>query len=44
VGGFLHYIVEQGRGQSFAGHSLADIAMTGGAGTFLAGIGQFWVS
>ena len=30
------------RGQSFAGHSLADVATTGGAGAFLAGIGQFW--
>jgi zinc/manganese transport system permease protein len=30
------------RGQSFAGHSLADVATTGGAGAFLAGVGQFW--
>jgi len=30
------------RGQSFAGHSLADVATTGGAGAFLAGINQFW--
>ena len=30
------------RGQSFAGHSLADIATTGGAGAFLAGVNQFW--
>jgi zinc/manganese transport system permease protein len=30
------------RGQSFAGHSLADVATTGGAGAFLAGISQFW--
>ena len=30
------------RGQSFAGHSLADIATTGGAGAFLIGINQFW--
>jgi len=26
------------RGQSFAGHSLADIATTGGAGAFLVGV------
>ena len=30
------------RGQSFAGHSLSDVATTGGAGAFLAGIDQFW--
>jgi zinc/manganese transport system permease protein len=30
------------RGQSFAGHSLADVATTGGAGAFLAGLNQFW--
>ena len=30
------------RGQSFAGHSLADIATTGGAGAFLIGLNQFW--
>jgi zinc/manganese transport system permease protein len=30
------------RGQSFAGHSLSDVATTGGAGAFLAGINQFW--
>jgi zinc/manganese transport system permease protein len=30
------------RGQSFAGHSLADVATTGGAGAFLAGVNQFW--
>jgi zinc/manganese transport system permease protein len=30
------------RGQSFAGHALADVATTGGAGAFLAGIDQFW--
>ena len=30
------------RGQSFAGHSLADVATTGGAGAFLAGVSQFW--
>jgi zinc/manganese transport system permease protein len=30
------------RGQSFAGHSLADIATTGGSGAFLIGINQFW--
>src|ERR1700728_5174543 len=29
-------------GQSFAGHSLADIATTGGSGAFLVGINQFW--
>jgi zinc/manganese transport system permease protein len=30
------------RGQSFAGHSLADIATTGGSGAFLAEVNQFW--
>ena len=30
------------RGQSFAGHSLGDIATTGGSGAFLIGINQFW--
>src|SRR5260370_21280192 len=30
------------RTQSFAGHSLADIATTGGAGAFLVGGNQFW--
>jgi len=30
------------RGQSFAGHSLADVAATGGAGAFLVGLNQFW--
>ncbi|HEY1703326.1 MAG TPA: metal ABC transporter permease [Trebonia sp.] len=30
------------RGQSFAGHSLADVATTGGAGAFLIGVSQFW--
>ena len=30
------------RGQSFAGHSLGDVATTGGAGAFLAGVSQFW--
>jgi len=30
------------RGQSFAGHSLADISTTGGSGAFLVGINQFW--
>jgi zinc/manganese transport system permease protein len=30
------------RGQSFAGHALADVATTGGAGAFLAGVSQFW--
>ena len=30
------------RGQSFVGHSLADIATTGGSGAFLVGINQFW--
>jgi zinc/manganese transport system permease protein len=30
------------RGQSFAGHSLADIATTGGSGAFLVGLNQFW--
>jgi zinc/manganese transport system permease protein len=30
------------RGQSFAGHSLADVATTGGSGAFLVGLSQFW--
>lgn len=30
------------RGQSFAGHALSDVATTGGAGAFLAGVNQFW--
>jgi zinc/manganese transport system permease protein len=30
------------RGQSFAGHSLADVATTGGSGAFLLGVNQFW--
>jgi zinc/manganese transport system permease protein len=30
------------RGQSFAGHSLGDIATTGGSGAFLVGLNQFW--
>jgi zinc/manganese transport system permease protein len=30
------------RGQSFAGHSLADVATTGGSGAFLVGVSQFW--
>jgi zinc/manganese transport system permease protein len=30
------------RGQSFAGHSLADVATTGGSGAFLIGLDQFW--
>ena len=30
------------RGQSFAGHSLADISVTGGSGAFLIGVNQFW--
>lgn len=30
------------RAQSFAGHSLADVATTGGAGAFLVGVNQFW--
>jgi zinc/manganese transport system permease protein len=30
------------RTQSFAGHSLADIATTGGAAAFLVGVSQFW--
>jgi zinc/manganese transport system permease protein len=30
------------RAQSFAGHALADIATTGGAAAFLAGVSQFW--
>src|SRR6202045_407595 len=30
------------RGQSFAGHSLADVATTGGAGGVLVRLNQFW--
>jgi zinc/manganese transport system permease protein len=30
------------RSQSFAGHSLSDVATTGGAGAFLIGVSQFW--
>jgi zinc/manganese transport system permease protein len=30
------------RGQSFAGHSLADVSTAGGSGAFLAGLSQFW--
>jgi zinc/manganese transport system permease protein len=30
------------RGQSFAGHALADISTTGGSGAFLVGVNQFW--
>jgi zinc/manganese transport system permease protein len=30
------------RGQSFAGHSLADVATTGGSGAFLISVNQFW--
>jgi zinc/manganese transport system permease protein len=30
------------RGQSFAGHALADIGTTGGSGAFLIGVNQFW--
>jgi zinc/manganese transport system permease protein len=30
------------RGQSFAGHSLADVATTGGSGAFLVGLNPFW--
>lgn len=30
------------RGQSFAGHALADLAATGGSGAFLLGVNQFW--
>ena len=30
------------RGQSFAGHSLADISTTGGSAAFLIGVNQFW--
>lgn len=30
------------RGQSFAGHSLTDVATTGGSGAFLIGVDQFW--
>jgi zinc/manganese transport system permease protein len=30
------------RGQSFAGHALGDISLTGGSGAFLLGVSQFW--
>src|SRR6201996_7073895 len=30
------------RGQSFAGHALADVATPGGSGAFLVGLNQFW--
>jgi zinc/manganese transport system permease protein len=30
------------RGQSFAGHSLADVATTGGSAAFLLSVNQFW--
>jgi zinc/manganese transport system permease protein len=30
------------RGQSFAGHSLTDVATAGGSGAFLIGVSQFW--
>lgn len=30
------------RGQSFAGHSLADVSTTGGAGAYLVGVNPFW--
>ncbi|MGP0024006.1 MAG: metal ABC transporter permease [Streptosporangiaceae bacterium] len=30
------------RGQSFAGHALADVATTGGSAAFLIGLNQFW--
>src|SRR5579875_166207 len=30
------------RGQSFAGHSLADVSTAGGSGAFLVGFSQFW--
>jgi zinc/manganese transport system permease protein len=30
------------RGQSFAGHALADVSITGGSGAFLVDINQFW--
>jgi zinc/manganese transport system permease protein len=30
------------RGQSFAGHSLADVSLAGGSGAFLVGLNQFW--
>ena len=30
------------RGQSFAGHALADVSVTGGSGAFLIGFNQFW--
>ena len=30
------------RGQSYAGHALADISVTGGSGSFLIGISPLW--
>jgi zinc/manganese transport system permease protein len=30
------------RGQSFAGHAIADLGATGGAGAFLVGVGPLW--
>lgn len=30
------------RGQSYAGHALADISVTGGSGSILAGVGPLW--
>lgn len=30
------------RGQSFAGHALADVSTTGGSGAFLLGVNPFW--
>jgi zinc/manganese transport system permease protein len=30
------------RGQSFAGHALADVGLTGGSGAFLIDVNQFW--
>lgn len=30
------------RGQSFAGHSLADVSTTGGSGAYLVGVNPFW--
>jgi zinc/manganese transport system permease protein len=30
------------RGQSFAGHALADVSLTGGSGAFLVNLNQFW--
>jgi zinc/manganese transport system permease protein len=30
------------RGQSFAGHALADVSTTGGSGAFLIGVNPFW--